>query len=112
MKVDDKTVMYIIEEISGLNDKIVKAESEYNENKYKYKHTLLELKYSDEYSKYKTIKEKEERAILELSDMKMVLVELETEVQRLKYEKEVLLYQLKYLYNSSEDMPIYSINLE
>ena len=48
----------------------------------------LSLKYSDEYTKYKTIKEKEERAIIETQDLERQLLQLKNKlrIQRLKSE--------------------------
>lgn len=47
----------------------------------------LELKYSDEYSKFKTIKEKEERAELETSMNKLKIEELTSQVEYIKTMK-------------------------
>lgn len=47
-------------------EKLAKAKADYNTKKRIYEMQLLELKYSEAYSIYKTIKEKEERAKLEL----------------------------------------------
>ncbi len=52
--------------------------------KHNYEIGLIELKYSDEFQEFKTIKEKEEHARLTLADEKEALIEAEYQLHLLK----------------------------
>lgn len=78
------------EELKQVNDKIVELKRELRTGKIKYKISFLGKKYSDEYKVYKTIKEKEERAELEMLPLKEKLEELETELDSQRYKRDVL----------------------
>lgn len=96
---DETTIKIdIINRISELNNKIIVTENNLKISKYEYHQELLELKYSLEYDKFKTIKEKEERAKLENAPLELDILDFEKQLQELKLEKEVLMLKLKYLY--------------
>ena len=73
-------------------------EWEYEERKTDYELELLNLKYSDEYSEYKTIKEKEERAKLALKEDKKELTYLKNKINVAKYNLERYNINLRYLF--------------
>ena len=68
--------------------KLDELKYDYDMLKFEMKLKQLSLKYSDEYTKYKTIKEKEERAIIETQDLERQLLQLKNKlrIQRLKSE--------------------------
>lgn len=70
--------------------KLNEIKDEYYNKKFELKIKQLELKYSDEYTQYKTIKEKEERAVLETQNLQQELFKIKNELrtQRLKTELE------------------------
>lgn len=70
--------------------KLNAIKDEYYNKKFELKIKQLELKYSDEYTQYKTIKEKEERAVLETQNLQQELFKIKNELrtQRLKTELE------------------------
>lgn len=95
---EKEVIAEVICRIAELNNDIGIVEHNLKLVKYDYHKELLELKYSDEYSQIKTIKEKEERAKIETSPMELEIIDNEKRLQELKLEKEVLMLQLKYLY--------------
>lgn len=73
-------------------------EWEYEERKTEYELSLLDLKYSEEYAQYKTIKEKEERAKLAMQEEKKELTYLKNKINVAKYNLERYNINLRYLF--------------
>ena len=100
-----KHIQSMINTIENLNNEIKSAEKSYKLSKFEYTHKLLKLKYSDEYRQFKTIKEKEEHAKMDMEsrNLELNVINNELMLQNLKFDKEVLMLQLKYLYTSDEE---------
>ena len=78
---------------------------QYETAKYDYEIQLLEKKYSDEYEKYESIKEKEERAKLEVLPKKELIVDYEHQLDLLKanLEETKRLLKLAYIIYGKQD---------
>lgn len=86
----------ILKQIKDINKQIINTERNYVDIKYKYETDFLNLKYCVEYEKYKTIKEKEERAKIETSSAKHTLARLKTDIKALEMERDLLMLEFNY----------------
>lgn len=91
-----KSPAAIIEEIKQINQDLRRAELDYYNLKYKYESDFYNLKYGPEYEKYKTIKEKEERAKLELGSDKQNLNAIKVIINSLERERDLLMLEFNY----------------
>ena len=82
--VPDEYVVGLICDFGSLTYALTKQEHNYDMMKHNYEMGLIELKYSDEFQEFKTIKEKEEHARLTLADEKEALLEAEYQLHLLK----------------------------
>lgn len=73
-------------------------ENDYEQMKHNYEIKMLQLKYSDEYMEYKTVKEKEERARIELAKEKEAIISFNRQISLYKKELEHKRLLLKYLF--------------
>ena len=83
---DDIDFVYgeLVAIVTGIEKTINRMTHDYEMLKHTFKIKKIDLKYSDEYKKYKTIKEKEERAELETANAKLQVQELEYEIEQAK----------------------------
>ena len=87
-----------IQDRKNIMSRVAVDEKKYNRLKNKYELELLELKYSEEYEQYKTIKEKEERARIELYSKKNELLNYEQDIKTGKHSLEICELTLRYLF--------------
>ena len=79
-----------IQELRAICTELAELKKQLRTAKIKYRIEFLTLKYSDEYQKFKTIKEKEERAELQMLPKKEAIAELESKIDSLRYERDVI----------------------
>ena len=70
--------------VTGVEKTINRMTHDYEMLKQLLRISKLDLKYSEEYKKFKTIKEKEERAEIETASTKLKVLELEYEIEQAK----------------------------
>lgn len=70
--------------VTGVEKTINRMTHDYEMLKHTLKIKKLDLKYSNDYKQFKTIKEKEERAELETASAKLQVQELEYEIEQAK----------------------------
>lgn len=87
-----------LQNIRQAQNKLVIDEANYEKLKHDYEIGLMELKYSDEYMEFKTIKEKEENARIQLQDKKLELLELKSIINFSKYSLDYYNTELRYLF--------------
>ena len=101
--VDFSIILCIIHELKATRHLICEAEYEYDKAKLRYDEDLLRLKSSEEYAeKFKTLKQREESALLELSDDARNLVEWEHQIRCLKANRDGLVDEVKFMYRFFE----------
>ena len=105
MKINDMSLEQIKTVIDGTLNRITVIghnlsvdENDYEQMKHNYEIKLLQLKYSDEYMEYKTVKEKEERARIELAKEKEAIISFDRQISLYKKELEHKRLVLKYLF--------------
>ena len=105
MKINDMSLEQIKTVIDGTLNRITVIghnlsvdENDYEQMKHNYEIKLLQLKYSDEYMEYKTVKEKEERARIELAKEKEAIISFDRQISLYKKELEHKRLLLKYLF--------------
>ena len=84
--------------ITIIGHNVAVDENDYEQMKHNYEIKLLQLKYSDEYMEYKTVKEKEERARIELAEAKEAIISFDRQISLYKKELEHKRLVLKYLF--------------
>lgn len=88
--VTSKHISDMICDFSALNFAYTTVECDYESIKNQYEVELIRLKYSDDYQQYKTVKEKEERAKVELEGQKDKLIKMKYQLHMLKGKIEEL----------------------
>lgn len=89
----------ILEKINEIEHELsnyYEAKNQYDLAKLKYEEKLLTLKYSQEYQIYKTIKEKEERAKMETTDLQYLLLDCKAHVRSCELAVKCLKLELQY----------------
>jgi len=84
--------------ITVIGHNVAVDENDYEQMKHNYEIKMLQLKYSDEYMEYKTVKEKEERARIELAKEKEAIISFDRQISLNKKKLEHKRLVLKYLF--------------
>ena len=87
-----------LQDINNTQNKLKVDELNHDKLKFEYDTELLKIMYSEEYSKIKAIKEREQRSKLECADKKSELVQRKAEINSLKYDLDYYNLKLRYLF--------------
>jgi len=88
----------VIAQLNATNRLLIRVEDQLRQRKHQYEQEFIERCNSDEYlQEYKTIKQREQMATLELDNLQKIINKLKHEYDILRANKQGLEYELKFM---------------
>ena len=93
----------VIAQLNATNRLLIRVEDQLRQRKHQYEQEFIERCNSEEYlTEYKTIKQREQMATLELDNLQRVINKLKHEYDILRANKQGLEYELKFMLKMEE----------